>query len=424
MDVEASLLARALSARMIGQLVSAGIESRHWIDPELRAVFDTASGHFRTWKSSPSLGAIRLAHPEYQPVPVTDELGYLITEFVIDRSVKEATRKLRDLADVVDKADAGDPEFRTSVIQHFMEHTRELVTLIPTSHSSRFSDMTERLITTRRQQEEGEIPGVKLGIPQVDDYVHAVRSSEVVVHLAPAGIGKSQGLIRSAMAAYEQGDNVLFFSLEMEAEEIWEIFDAQAARLSRTALRRRQLGEPDYERWERAAARVAMAKNNIIVYDDTDGAPTIDKLAARVDQHRPDTVCVDYISLMAAGMQVKADYERVMLISRALKQMARSYKVRVYAAAQSNRDAYSDGPTLDNIAFSLAIGQDANIAIGYHQDPEMAKINQMQVRLLKNRNGDKPAAAEWAFEYWDRDHMSFENWSSKHTWLSKMGENG
>jgi replicative DNA helicase len=151
---------------------------------------------------------------------------------------------------------------------------------------------------------------------------------------------------------------------------------------------------------------------------------TVDKLAAMVERYGANTVCVDYISLMEGQLRAQSEWERTKQVSQALKRMAGHMDVRVYAAAQSNRDAALEGPTENNIAGYVGIFQDSNVMIGWHQTPDMARINQVQGRLIKNRNMDKgPPGKSGYYEFYehcDRDRMIFEPWTSMHEWQAAI----
>lgn len=423
MDIELALLSRAIQTGGVDRVVAEGVEPKHFNDPLLKAVYSTCQEHFRIWRVAPSLDLVKRYHPEFKPTFETNDLGALISEFRIDCEVKAGIEKWRDIGNMLDKAEEGDREARASVASLFMEHSRELAALIPLPRSSRMSDMVNRVATIKRQQEEGLLPGVRIGIPQLDPWVHVVRPSEFAVHCGYSSRGKTTGLVRSVAQAYSEGENALLLTLEMEADEIWEIFDAHATKLSRQAIRKRELGDDDYGAYEEAAERVRNAKNDIIVIDDTDGSPTIDKLAGLIERHRPDVVAVDYVSLMASHMKSQSDWERVSIISKSLKQLARSSRVKLYAAAQNNRDAADNGPTEDNIAFSNSIFQDCNVMVGYHQDPEMEKIRKVEVRLIKSRGSAKGPTGSSGYgtfyEFWDRDRMIFEDWEPRHEWSVK-----
>lgn len=413
----------------VDELVARGVEARHFIDPEIRAVFETCSKHHQVWRAPMSVDAVRRQHPEFRPVPVTDELGYLIDEFSVDRGMKFGEKTVMDMADIIAMAEEGREGFaKSDVPDLLMDRMRTYLAQMPTSNFSRYSDMDKRVDYVREQQDKGLLPGIKLGIPQVDEWVFAVRDTEVVVFCGFGGKGKTTNLVRCAADAYGQGEDVLMVSLEMEKGEVWEIFDSLAARMSRTALARRQLGKEDYGRYEAMAARVRNAPNDIILLDDADGTPTVDKIAALVEKHKPKVLAIDYLSLLSAGVSGGDNWEKVSIISRQLKQLARTFKIKVYVAAQNNRDAESNGPTEFNIAYSNAIFTDCNVMVGIHQDGEMEKIKKVEQRLIKNRAGAKgPAGKLHALgyglfeEFLDRDLLTFETWTPTHAWRVKEG---
>lgn len=418
-DIELELLSRAILVGGIADLIAAQIEGRLFFDPEARAVFETCAEHYRTWRRPLSLEGVKRHHPDYRVVASSDELGYLIEEFREDRAVKAVISKLLDMNRVAEQAESGDREIRRRIADIFVESAREAAAMVPMENVERFSDMDRRVEEIRSQQRAGVLPGVPTGIGGLDRYVRSINVGEFFVHCGFSSRGKTQGLTRSSIPAYEAGDVVLMNSLEMSPAEIWEIYDAEAARLSRRAIRFRELGDPDYERYAETAARVRTAKNDI-VYTRVE---TVDRLAAMVERYGAQTVCVDYVSLMESQRRSHSDWERVKDVSQSLKKMAGDMGVRVYAAAQNSKDAALNGPTEDNIAYSSAIFYDCNVMVGYHQTADWARVGKVQVRLIKNRGGDKGPPGDSGYfetyEHWDRDRMIFEEWTPQHDWMAK-----
>lgn len=415
----------------VARVFAAGVEERHFFDALYREVYGFCVEHFSVWNVPASTEVVRMRFPDLRLVPETNDLDYLAQQFSEDRGVKYSIKAWMDIGTELDELEAlpfGHPK-RKQAVQVVMERARILAGEVPSSRASRLSDMASRLAMVKAQQDAGVVPGIKLGIPQVDVYVHRVRDTELVVFCGASGKGKTQLLTRCTIAGYEQDQNALFVGLEMEESEIWEMFDARVAELSRTAIARRELSKDDYERYARAAERMAAARHDIVVKDDLDGAPTIDKIAALVERHSPDILAVDYVSLLAADTGGKVSREEsIALISRSLKMLARSRKIKVYVAAQNNRDAMVDGPTEHNIAFSQTIFNDCNIMVGVHQDGEMEKVGKVQLRLIKQRAGAKGPIGASGYseflEHWDRDMMVFEDWTGSHEWSMKLSQGG
>lgn len=418
-DIELELLSRAIMVGGIDQLIAAQIEPRHFFDPDVRSVFETCVEHYSTWRRPLSLEGVKRHHPDYRVVASSDDLGYLIDEFRVDRAVKVGISKALDINRMLEQAESGDREVRRRVVELFMEHAREVAAMVPMHDVERFSDMDKRFEEIRRQQLSGDMPGVPTGIGGLDRYVRSINVGEFFVHCGFSSRGKTQGLTRSSIPAYKAGDVVLMNSLEMSPAEIWEIYDAEAARLSRKAIHYRELSDSDYERVADTAARLRQARNDIIYVR----VETVDKLAAMVERYGAQTVCVDYVSLMESQRRSHSDWERVKDVSQSLKKMAGDMGVRVYAAAQNSKDAALNGPTEDNIAYSSAIFYDCNVMVGYHQTADWARMGKVQVRLIKNRGGDKGPPGDSGYyetyEHWDRDRMVFEEWTPAHEWSAK-----
>jgi replicative DNA helicase len=419
-DIELEVLSRSIMTGKIGDLIAAGVEERHFFSPDAKAVFKTCKEHYDVWHSPLSLAGVKRHHPDYQVVPVVDELGYLIQMFREDRGVKIGTSAVLDLHLLIEQAELGDKEARAQFIDRFMEIARRVAAEAPGEAVERFSDMADRMKKIKAQQESGVMPGVPTGISQLDPYVRSIRPGEFFVHTGFSGRGKTQSLARASIEPYKAGDVVLMNSLEMSPDEIWEIYDAHAAKLSRRAISARELGDADYEAYAEAAARVRSAQNDIIYTR----VSTVDKLAAQAERHKADTVCVDYVSLMDPTRRTGGDWERVKEVSQSLKRLAGDMGIRVYAAAQNSKDAALNGPTEDNLAYSSAIFYDCNVMVGWHQTGEWARVNKMQGRLIKNRGGDKGPPGDSGYfefyEHWDRDRMIMEPWTEQHQWAAAL----
>jgi hypothetical protein len=425
MDVDASLVSRIVYTGAVDRAIAADIEPRHFADADMRAVYEMCVAHYRVWGQSPSIEFVRSRFPDVKFRLVTDDVAVLVQEFKDVAAERLAITKWQDIGRELDRVAAGDMEVRARLPEIFMEHAREMVSELPgTSASRRLSQMHERMLTIRGQQDEGVLPGVRICHPQLRPYIYAVRPTQFVVHVGISGVGKTTGLVRSGITAFEDGDRVLMVSLEMDEDEVFEMFDAHFAQLSRRAMERRELTDADYERAAQVARSLSERKNDIVVVSPTGGV-TIDRLAALVEKFDPQSVLVDYVSLMKPIVKTRSKWEAVDDISGSLKALARSFKIKVFAAAQSGREAIDVGPTENNIADSLAPWRDCNVMVGYHQDPEMARQNKVQVRLIKNRKGDKGPPGDSGYfecyEYWDRDRLLFQDWSQQHQWATKAG---
>src|ERR1044072_8938476 len=106
-DLEIGLISRAVMTGRVDELSSAGIEPSHFIDPEIRAVFETCVKHNRVWGVPLSIDALRRLHPAFLWELETNELDYLIREFADDRGLKFGEKTIMDMADMLAKSEEG-----------------------------------------------------------------------------------------------------------------------------------------------------------------------------------------------------------------------------------------------------------------------------------------------------------------------------
>lgn len=409
MDAERALVAKAIHTGAIDSLVAQGISPDHFADKNAREVWEFAVAHNRKHRKPPSLAATRKWIDDknrkekegfhYTVDIVEDALSYVTEEFIRAAKRRFAVEAMRDLSDSID-----DDEKVEDIEGQFLEKARELAQLVPSARVQRFSEMSERIAKYEERKKEGitEI-GIPTGIPDFDSLMMGVQPHEYVSIVGWQGTGKSTLLQFYFFQAYLAGYTPMLFSLEMEGEALYRKWDTMATNFEYRALKAMDLPGADKKKWEAWAERAAKAKNDIIVIDDINKC-TVDKVYAETVRYKPDLVGVDYVSLMDAPRSAGSSmWERVTYLTRSLKQNARGLKIPVYAVAQTNAASAEGGADLANIAYSRSIGQDSDVVFGLFQDPEMKETAQMDVRLLKLRDGPTTTVNM----HWDMSTMTF-----------------
>jgi replicative DNA helicase len=173
--------------------------------------------------------------------------------------------------------------------------------------------------------------------------------------------------------------------------------------------------------WEEVAKKVSSgeAKSDIIVLDDVRNY-TVDRVFSDIVKYQPDMVCIDYISLMHTprSQGMNSTWEKLMFISNHLKQTARQLKVPIVAVAQTNRESAESGPELRNVSWSVAINQDSDIVLGLHRGEEEENNRQIQLKMLKNRDGRLRNTRL----FWDMETMDFGPWDETKMFNRKAAE--
>jgi replicative DNA helicase len=105
-------------------------------------------------------------------------------------------------------------------------------------------------------------------------------------------------------------------------------------------------------------------------------------------------------------------WQSITEITQDLKQVARTLKIPILAAAQTNRAGGKEGAELDNVGGSLSIIQDSDIVVGLFADDEMKAQKEMEIRLRKNRDGK---IGEFR-AVWDHEKMEYRQKTLKDTY--------
>lgn len=245
---------------------------------------------------------------------------------------------------------------------------------------------------------KGTTTGVTSGFRDLDQMTSGFQPSDMVIVAARPSVGKTAFTLNVARnAAVLGGAKVMFFSLEMGAEQLALRLLASEAAVDGHKLRTGQLQDQD---WQRLGSGLATLAESGIFIDDTPNCPLPEVRAKsrRVAQeHGLDLIIIDYLQLMSIPQKPGAQANRqqeISEISRSLKQLARELKVPVIALSQLSRSVeqrQDKRPMLSDLRESGAIEQDADmVAFLYrddYYDPESEKKNMVEVIVAKHRNG-------------------------------------
>jgi replicative DNA helicase len=277
-----------------------------------------------------------------------------------------------------------------------------------------------------------DLAAIRTGYSDLDQLLGGLKRSDLVIVGARPSVGKSSfalGIARNA--AIQQGASVVFFSLEMSAEQLAVRLLSAESGVDSTRLRLGQQTELEERRIIRASGELSEAD---IWFDDTP-VLTVAELRAKArrlaGERGLDLIVIDYLQLMAgdssAGYRNENRVQEISYISRTLKGLARELDVPVIALAQLSRAIEARHPRipqLSDLRDSGSIEQDADVVMflnrpetyltpemwaQQHPDlPESAYPKGVaQVIVAKHRNGPT-GTVELRF----RERLAkFEDWA-------------
>ncbi len=215
--------------------------------------------------------------------------------------------------------------------------------------------------------------GIKVEKDVVDEYFGFEIDGNKLFLLEDMTVTHNTALVLNmALANVEANRGVIFFSLEMPAEQL--MLRMLSAKTS-IPLQNLRKGDMDDNQWSNLTAAFDDLNTKKLFVDDG-GSININQLRARVrklaqnENNNISMVIIDYLQLMQ-GTGNKDRHQEVSDISRGLKMLAREMKIPIIALSQLNRGLESrpdKRPMLSDLRESGAIEQDADIIMFVYRD--------------------------------------------------------
>lgn len=181
---------------------------------------------------------------------------------------------------------------------------------------------------------------VKTGWELVDDLTNGgLGGGELGVVVAPAGGGKSWGLVSIAANALKQGKTVIYYTLELNQFYVGRRIDAYL-----TGISFQDLEEP-YAKEKIESALLNVPGEMIIKYYPTRTA-SINTLSAHIEKcishdKRPDLIILDYADLIRPSSSKDKRLE-LNDIYEDLRGLAGEHDIPIWTASQSSRSSTDD----------------------------------------------------------------------------------
>ncbi len=240
--------------------------------------------------------------------------------------------------------------------------------------------------------------GVPTGFKVFDKISGGLQSGGLYILAARPGMGKTSWAINVAQyAAMQENIPVLVFSLEMSAEQIAQRMLAAEAEVNLNQIcASRNIQSDQWNLLSKAAGRISVCP---LYIDDSSNLSTLDmrgRCRRFFAKHKSEKglVVLDYLQLMSIPRKIENRQQEVSEISRALKGIAREFKVPVLALSQLSREVEkrkeSKVPLLSDLRDSGAIEQDADMVLFLYRDSYYNKESEDASACLsvaKNRNG-------------------------------------
>ncbi|ALQ38997.1 replicative DNA helicase [Fusobacterium hwasookii ChDC F174] len=249
----------------------------------------------------------------------------------------------------------------------------------------------------RVSENRGKTLGIPTGFIDLDRMTSGLNNSDLIILAARPAMGKTAFALNLALNAGKEQKNVLVFSLEMPAQQLYQRLLSIESGIPQHKLKNVYLEEDEWTKL--TVATLNLSKTSIFVAD----LPYTNVLEIRSyarkmkSQKKLDLIIIDYLQLINGTGRGGSEFSRqqeISDISRSLKGLARELDVPVIALSQLSRAVESrvdKRPMLSDLRESGAIEQDADIvAFLYREEyyiPETENKGITELIIGKHRNG-------------------------------------
>ncbi len=302
--------------------------------------------------------------------PITNTLAYV--REIKDGSVK---RELTTLATTIKKVSLEEETSANDALDVVQSELYKISTDSATSelkHMETITSDTLSYIEKMKKLGNQHLTGRPTGFYDLDKRTTGFNEGDLIILAARPAMGKTALVLNMALANVEAGNGVIFFSLEMPAEQL--MLRMLAAKTS-IPLQNLRKGDLDDKQWTDLTNAFEDLNTKKLFVDDG-GSVNINQLRARVrklaqnEANNISMVVIDYLQLMQ-GTGNKDRHQEVSDISRGLKMLAREMKIPIIALSQLNRGLENrpdKRPMLSDLRESGAIEQDADIIMFVYRD--------------------------------------------------------
>ena len=250
--------------------------------------------------------------------------------------------------------------------------------------------------------------------PSLDKMSHGFKPGELILVAARPSVGKTAFALNiAANACLKHNKTVAIFSLEMPAQLLVKRLLAHISQCSISLMDTKGgLSDAATGKVYDAYRRLHSAQLYIDDFSMNTPSDVLSKCRRLKRDHGLDMIIIDYLQLMSAGNERRAEESRqveVSVMSRLMKIYAKELGVPVILLSQMSRGVEQrtdHTPKLSDLRESGAIEQDADMVMFLHRESQFnAAIPDNLVKLIvgKNRNGERGEVEM----QWDGGTMTF-----------------
>ncbi|MFZ9301398.1 MAG: DnaB-like helicase C-terminal domain-containing protein, partial [Chitinophagaceae bacterium] len=352
MNTEATLISAVCKNKDISTILAENVDE---LFTSHKDVWDGLKSYYAKFKAVPEVGVLQDKFKDFEP----DNGSLAETGYYLDKLKNEyLTYRLKNI--IIQSGSSLKENAASRVIS---EMQTRLTDLAKFTNNVRDVDITDYELAEKhfaavkeRSSVMGGAPGILTGFSAIDKaYPTGMAPGHLIVAIGWPGRGKTWFTSYLACKAWEQGFKPMIVSLEMSPENMRDrIYTMLGSGLFRASDFAK--GDVDIDNFNSWSKKKFLDKNGfILVSNEGMGEVNANVIQAKIDQHKPDLVILDYHQLFVDNKKSQGATERNMNISREFKMLAMTNNIPVIditAATQDDISDQDDPPMLNQVAWS------------------------------------------------------------------------
>lgn len=383
MNTEAEVISAVCKNKDISTLLADNVDE---IFTSHRDIWESLKLYYYKFKAVPEAGILVERFKDFEPVVTKAETGYYLDKLKNEFLTNKLKSIIIQSGSALKEDSAGrviaDMQSKLSQLSKFTNNVRDLDVTDLESAATHFMSVKERSAAM------GGSPGILTGFDAIDKaYPTGMAPGHLIVAIGWPGRGKTWFTSYLACKAWEQGFKPMIVSLEMSPEDMRNrIYTMMGSGLFRASdFAKGDVNIDDLKSW--GSKKFENKNGFVLVSSEGMSDVSANTVQAKIDQHKPDLVILDYHQLFSDTKRSAGATERNMNISREFKMLAMTNNIPVIDITAATMDDITDQdapPMLSQVAWSKAIEYDADMAIAIHK---YTNTNMVEVVSRKNRHG-------------------------------------
>ena len=308
-------------------------------------------------------------------------------------------------------------------------------TISKSSRAVKVNDRMRDFFENVKATKEGR--AISTGFENLDELLDGGLYPGLYFIGANSSLGKTSFLLQIADFIASSGVKVLYFSLEMSANELIARslsrmtynYDNSRGKTTRDILTARNFDDTDREIIKQCITDYKKSCGENLIFIEGVGDVGVDEIRREAEKHESPVIFIDYAQIIAPISDRKTDKQNVDANITALKRLSRDLGLPVVAISSFNRESYRESVSMASFKESGAIEYSSDVLIGlqyngwdkrkeqngkYESDTSrLARIDEIsqnmaetakngkpqniELKVLKNRNG---ARGKLNFEFY------------------------